>query len=92
MTDTLFADISEFQVPLNNSYPYQVLSIRVCDGTYQDHYFAATYVWMRGALGSGRVTFRIAYSYVGSSARIDLRPKLAHWSTAPGSSAVGRFP
>jgi hypothetical protein len=35
--DTLFADVSEFQVPVNDSYPYRVLSVRVCDGTYQDH-------------------------------------------------------
>ncbi len=64
MTDTLFADVSEYQVPVDDSYPYQVLSIRVCDGTYQDHNFAANYAWMRGALDSGRMTFGIVYTYV----------------------------
>ena len=64
MTDTLFADVSEFQVPVNDLYPYQVLSIRVCDGTYQDHNFAANYAWMRDALDSGRLTFGIVYTYV----------------------------
>ena len=64
MTDTLFADVSEYQVPVNDSYPYQVLSIRVSDGTYQDHNFAANYAWMRGALDSGRMTFGIVYTYV----------------------------
>ena len=64
MTDTLFADVSEFQVPVDDSYPYEVLSIRVCDGTYQDHNFAANYAWMRTALDSARLTFGIVYTYV----------------------------
>jgi hypothetical protein len=29
LADTLFADVSEYQVPVDDSYPYQVLSIRV---------------------------------------------------------------
>lgn len=64
MTDTLFADVSEYQVPVNDSYPYQVLSIRVSDGTYRDHNFARNYAWMRGAIDSGRLTFGIVYTYV----------------------------
>jgi len=64
VTDTLFADVSEYQVPVDDSYPYQGLSIRVCDGTYQDHNFASNYAWMRGALHSGRMTFGIVYTYV----------------------------
>jgi hypothetical protein len=64
VTDTLFADVSEYQVPVDDSYPYWVLSIRVCDGTYQDHNFAANYAWMRAALDSGRMTFGIVYTYV----------------------------
>jgi hypothetical protein len=62
--DTLFADVSEFQVPVNDSYPYQVLSIRVCDGTYQDHNFAENYAWMKSALDSGKLTMGIVYTYV----------------------------
>ncbi|OIN79384.1 hypothetical protein BMG05_18415 [Mycobacterium malmoense] len=64
MTDTLFADVSEFQAPVDDSYPYPVLSIRVCDGTYQDHNFAANYAWMRAALDSGTLAFGIVYTYV----------------------------
>lgn len=63
MTDTLFADVSEFQVPVDDTYPYQVLSIRVSDGTYLDHNFAANYGWMRHALDTGRLTFGIVYTY-----------------------------
>jgi hypothetical protein len=64
LTDTLFADVSEYQVPVDDSYPFQVLSIRVSDGTYQDHNFAANYAWMRDALDSGRMTLGIVYTYV----------------------------
>ncbi|BDE11268.1 MULTISPECIES: hypothetical protein [Mycobacterium] len=64
MTDTLFADVSEYQVPVDDSYPYQVLSIRVSDGTYVDHNFARNYAWMRTALDSGRLAFGIVYTYV----------------------------
>lgn len=64
IADTLFADVSEFQVPADDSYPYSVLSIRVCDGTYQDHNFAANYAWMRRALDKGTLTFGIIYTYV----------------------------
>lgn len=62
--NTLFADVSEFQVPVNDSYPYRVLSIRVSDGTYRDHNFARNYAWMRSALDDGRLTFGIVYTYV----------------------------
>jgi hypothetical protein len=64
VTDTLFADVSESQVPVDDSYPYQVLATRVCDATHQDHNFAANYAWMRCALDSGRMTFGIVYTYV----------------------------
>lgn len=64
VTDTLFADVSEFQKVVDDSYPYKVLSIRVCDGTYQDHNFAQNYAWMRAALDSGQLTFGILYTYV----------------------------
>lgn len=63
-SDTLFADVSEFQPQVDDSYPFSVLSIRVCDGTYQDHNFAANYAWMRAALDSGKLAFGIVYTYV----------------------------
>ncbi|WP_375372723.1 MULTISPECIES: hypothetical protein [unclassified Mycolicibacterium] len=61
--DTLFADVSEWQPVVDDSYPYPVLSIRVSDGTYSDHNFAANYAWMRSALDSGRLAFGIVYTY-----------------------------
>ena len=62
--DSFFADVSEFQVPVDDSYPYKLLSIRVSDGTYQDHKFAQNYKWMRNALDTGRLACGIVYTYV----------------------------
>lgn len=61
MTDTLFADVSEFQVPVNDQYPYKFLSIRSNDGTYRDKHFAQNYAWAKTALASGRLTGLIVY-------------------------------
>ena len=61
MTDTLFADISEFQVPVDDHYPYKFLSIRSNDGTYRDKHFAQNYAWAKTALTSGRLTGLIVY-------------------------------
>lgn len=63
VTDTLFADVSEFQCPVNDSYPYKVLSIRSNDGTYRDHNFAANYQWCVRACNEGRLEFFIVYFY-----------------------------
>ena len=63
MTDTIFADVSEFQVPVDNSYPYPVLSIRSNDGTYRDHVFAQNYQWCVKACDSGRLACFIVYFY-----------------------------
>lgn len=61
--DTLFADVSEFQVPVNDQYPYAVLSIRSNDGTHQDAHFAQNYQWCKNAADSGRLKFFIVYFY-----------------------------
>lgn len=61
--DTLFADVSEFQVPADDSYPYRVLSIRSNDGTHLDRNFARNYQWCVNACDSGRLAFFIVYFY-----------------------------
>lgn len=66
VTDTLFADVSEFQVAVDNSYTdagYRVLSIRSNDGTYDDHKFAQNYQWCVQAVNDGRLEFFIVYCY-----------------------------
>jgi len=61
MTDTVFADISHYQVPVDNRYPYRFLSMRSNDGTFQDRHFAQNYAWAKNALASGRLTGLIVY-------------------------------
>lgn len=66
VTDTIFADVSEFQVAADDSYldaGYQVLSIRSNDGTYDDHKFDVNYQWCVRSCGSGRLKFFIVYCY-----------------------------
>jgi len=61
MADTLWADVSEWQAAVNDSYPYQVLAIRSNDGTYRDKKFPANYAWATGALDAGRLRALIVY-------------------------------
>lgn len=61
MTDTLFADVSEFQRAVNDQYPYQFLSIRSNDGTYKDKRFAENFAWVLGAVKRKRLTGFIVY-------------------------------
>jgi hypothetical protein len=64
VTDTLFADVSEWQRIVDDSYldaGYRVLSIRSNDGTYQDKHWYQNYQWCRRAVDSGRLSFFIVY-------------------------------
>lgn len=63
LTYTLFADVSEFQVPVNDSFPINRLPVRVSDGTCRDHNFARSYSWIRAALDDGRLTIGVVYPY-----------------------------
>lgn len=61
MTDTLWADVSEFQPVANNTYPFRWLSFRSNDGTYRDRHFAANYEWAQNAVAAGRLDAFIVY-------------------------------
>ncbi|MCM6774199.1 hypothetical protein NDR87_12020 [Nocardia sp. CDC159] len=63
MVDSLFADVSEYQVPVDDSYPYQIFSLRSNDGTYRDHNFFQNYAWSAAAADSGRLACFIVYFY-----------------------------
>lgn len=63
MTDTQWSDISEFQVPVDNSYPYKFLAIRSNDGSYQDHHFTQNIAWCRASLHNGRLWGFIVYYF-----------------------------
>lgn len=61
MSNTFFADISEWQPVIDDSYPYKWLSIRSNDGTYRDHNFHANWDVARSWLDSGRLRGLIVY-------------------------------
>ncbi|BBY80110.1 hypothetical protein H7I53_00420 [Mycolicibacterium pulveris] len=61
MSDTLYADVSEWQASVDDSYPYRVLCIRSNDGTYRDRRWDNNYAWCRRAADSDRLAFFIAY-------------------------------
>lgn len=61
--DTLFADVSYFQAPVDDSYPYRILSFRSNDGTFRDPNFAANYAWATAAADEGRLACFIVYFY-----------------------------
>lgn len=74
--DTLFADVSEFQTPLDASYfqqtyndqgqgpfPYRVISFRSNDGGHVDQNFAINYRAAVDAVNSGQADFFIVYYY-----------------------------
>ncbi len=66
VTDTLFADVSYYQPPVDDSYTnagYRVLSIRANDGTFRDPNFAANHDWCVRAVDDGRLVFFIVYCY-----------------------------
>lgn len=61
--DTLFADVSYFQAPVDDSYPHEILSFRSNDGTFHDPNFAANYEWACKAADDGRLACFIVYFY-----------------------------
>lgn len=61
--NTFFADVSYFQAPVDDSYPYKVLSIRSNDGTFEDANFEHNYQWCVRACDDGRLACFIVYAY-----------------------------
>lgn len=45
MTDTLFADVSYFQRPVNDTYPHRFFTFRSNDGTFRDPNFDLNLEW-----------------------------------------------
>lgn len=82
MVDTLFADVSYYQDPVDDSYPHPWFSFRSNDGTFQDPNFWTNYAWACGAVDSGQIVgFHVYYVDRGDSASAD-----THWDmiTAAG--------
>lgn len=61
VADTLYCDVSEWQVPCDDSYPHPVICIRSNDGTYRDKKWAGNYDWCRRKTDEGRLTFFQVY-------------------------------
>lgn len=55
MTDVLWCDISEFQTPVDDSYPYRWLSFRSNDGTYRDPVFQQNLAWCKAKADAGQL-------------------------------------
>jgi len=65
LTDTLYADVSEWQRPVDDSYPYRVIAIRSNDGTYQDKNWASNYAWCKRRCDENALVFFIVYFVCG---------------------------
>jgi hypothetical protein len=61
ITDTLYADVSEWQRPVDDSYPYEVLAIRSNDGTYRDKNWTTNYAWCKRRCDEHALVFFIVY-------------------------------
>jgi hypothetical protein len=64
MTDTQWADISEFQVPVSDSYPHNFICIRSNDGNHIDNHIQANLSWCKSRRASGKLWgFLVYYFY-----------------------------
>ena len=61
VTDTLYADVSEWQRPVDDSYPYRVIAIRSNHGTYRDKNWASNYAWCKRRCDENALAFFIIY-------------------------------
>ncbi|WP_245568088.1 hypothetical protein [Nocardia jiangxiensis] len=61
--DSLYADVSSWQIPVDDTYPYQIFCFRANDGVYEDPNFAQNYRWAVNAVESGKLSCFIVYSF-----------------------------
>ncbi|MCW2734146.1 MAG: hypothetical protein JWR13_4962 [Mycobacterium sp.] len=59
--DTIYADVSEWQVPVNDRYPHRVLCIRSNDGDHRDRNWSTNYSWCQSRCDDGELDFFIVY-------------------------------
>jgi hypothetical protein len=60
---TLWSDVSEFQCPVNNSYPYNFFALRSHDGSHNDSNFMANVTWANDSVKSGKLWGYIVYYF-----------------------------
>lgn len=81
MVDSVWADISEFQSPVDDAYPCQILSIRSNDGTYRDRNFVQNLAWCKAAVASGRMECFIVYLVFRTNWQDDLNTFISNVGT-----------
>ncbi|MGH3644383.1 MAG: hypothetical protein ACRDUX_35815 [Mycobacterium sp.] len=59
--DTIYADVSEWQVPVDDRYPHRVLCIRSNDGDHRDRNWATNHPWCKRRCDVGDLDFFIVY-------------------------------
>lgn len=60
-TINYWADVSEWQVGVDDTYPYRMLTIRSNDGTYRDRRWGVNHPWCRRAADDGRLDCFLVY-------------------------------
>jgi hypothetical protein len=62
VTGTFTCDVSSYQPPVDDSYPWPWLIFRACDGTYRDSNFAANLAWAKKAAAAGKLAGYTVYA------------------------------
>lgn len=63
VADTFFADVSYFQVPVDDSYPHPIFSFRSNDGDFRDPHFADNYRWAVRQADADKLACFVVYFY-----------------------------
>jgi hypothetical protein len=63
MVDTLWSDVSEFQVGVSNAYPHTFFALRSHDGGHNDAQFMHNVTWANQHVASGKLWGYIVYYF-----------------------------
>lgn len=63
MANTQWADVSEFQVPANDRYPWNFFCLRSNDGAHRDKHFSQNFAWANKAVNMGKMFGYLVYYF-----------------------------
>jgi hypothetical protein len=63
MANVLWADVSEFQVPVDDRYPHSFFCLRSNDGGHRDSHFSQNLAWANKAVASGKLFGYLVYYF-----------------------------
>ena len=86
MVATQWADVSEWQVPVDDRYPWPVFCFRSNDGAHRDAHFTQNRAWADKAVATNRLAVAIVYYFY--RPRIDAAAVLRSMVGAPGPRTV----